>query len=371
MNEMRRVISRREFLRAAATMGGLAAMAPFLEACDQVGEKTPTPTTTPTVPPMPTATPAPTITPTPTPIPEAEMSKVVLVKTRDRAEGVRRALKLWNLNPVQGKKVFLKPNFNSADPTPGSTHNAVLRSLVEELWGMGAQAITVGDRSGMDVAANVMQVKGVLDMAQELDFETIAFEKLEKGDWELIQPPDSHWKNGFFFARPCLEAEALVQTCCLKPHRYGGHFSMSLKNSVGMIAGHVPGDSHDYMTELHSTYQRVKIAEINTAYTPALVVLDGVEAFVSGGPDTGIRKWADVVLVGTDRVAIDAVAVAVLLHLGYKGHAGQGRIFEQDQIARAVELGLGADRPEKIELVTDDPDSAAYAAQIRTILLQG
>ena len=34
----------------------------------------------------------------------------------------------------------------------------------------------------------------------------------------------------------------------------------------------------------------------------------------------------------------------------------------------AVELGLGVDGPEKIELITDDLDSEAYAAQIREIL---
>jgi len=46
-------------------------------------------------------------------------------------------------------------------------------------------------------------------------------------------------------------------------------------------------------------------------------------------------------------------------------------IFEQQQIARAVELGLGVDSPAQIELVTDDSDSAAYAAQIRAILDHG
>jgi len=33
-----------------------------------------------------------------------------------------------------------------------------------------------------------------------------------------------------------LEAEKVVQTCCLKTHRFGGHFTLSLKNSVGLVA---------------------------------------------------------------------------------------------------------------------------------------
>jgi uncharacterized protein (DUF362 family) len=147
---------------------------------------------------------------------------------------------------------------------------------------------------------------------------------------------------------------------------------MSLKNSVGMVASVVPGASHDYMSELHSSpHQRLMIAEINTAYRPALVVLDGVEAFISAGPDKGALTWGEVVLAGTDRVAIDAVGLALLRYLGYGGIASRGPIYGQEQIARAIELGLGADAPEKIRLVTADPASKSYAAQISEILLQG
>jgi uncharacterized protein (DUF362 family) len=91
------------------------------------------------------------------------------------------------------------------------------------------------------------------------------------------------------------------------------------------------------------------IAEINTAYAPALIVLDGLEAFISGGPDTGERVSPGVILAGTDRIAIDAAGVALLRYFGCRTEAGQGKIFEQEQIARAVDLGLGVDSPEKIQ----------------------
>ena len=58
------------------------------------------------------------------------------------------------------------------------------------------------------------------------------------------RPPEgTHWKKGFAFARPVLESGAIVNTCCLKTHSFGGHFTLSLKNSVGMVAKYVPGDS--------------------------------------------------------------------------------------------------------------------------------
>lgn len=299
------------------------------------------------------------------------MAQVAFVKTQDRKAGVNKALDLLEINSMQGQNLFLKPNFNSADAPPGSTHNDTLSALVRTLQAMGADRITVGDRSGMGDTRSVMKQKGVFRLADELGFDVVVFDELDASGWEMMQVEGSHWQNGFAVARPVLEADGVIQTCCLKTHRYGGHFTMSLKNSVGLVAKSVPGERYDYMSELHSSpHQRHMIAEINVAYQPALIVLDGVEAFVDGGPDRGKQVAAQVILAGTDRVAIDAVGVAILRYFGTTPAVSQGSIFQQEQIARAVELGLGVDGPEEIELVTADPESAAYAGEIQQILEQ-
>ena len=74
---------------------------------------------------------------------EALMTKISLVRTTDRAEGVRRAITLLQSNPVGGTPVTLKPNFNSADAAPGSTHNDTLNALVLTLQEMGATRVTL------------------------------------------------------------------------------------------------------------------------------------------------------------------------------------------------------------------------------------
>ncbi len=126
------------------------------------------------------------------------------------------------------------------------------------------------------------------------------------------------------------------------------------------------------MNELHSSkFQRQMIAEINTAYSPDLIVLDGVEAFTDGGPARGKRVQANVMLGGTDRVAIDAVGVAILRHLGTTEDVSRGKIFEQEQIKRAAELGLGVKSAGQIEIITGDKESETYAVEIRQILAQG
>lgn len=373
-NKPQKPITRNDFLKLLTAVGGAIVLNPILNACRRLGLVAPTTTPHPTkksIVPTSTVTPSPTDTAVPLETVEEGVAKLAFVKTRDRAAGVREVIKLLGINPVQGKRVLLKPNFNSADPAPASTHPSTLRTLIETLQEMGAQHITLADRSGMGNSRQVMQVLGIVEMAKELGFELLSFEDLQsEADWELIQFDGSHWQNGFPFARPVLEADAIVQTCCLKPHRFGGHFTLSLKNTIGMVGKYKGSGGYNYMNELHSSpYQRLMIAEANTAYTPALVVLDGVEAFIDNGPDMGTKVWGDAIIAGTDRIALDAVGLALLRFLGYRGVAANGSIFQQEQIARAVELGLGIDSPEKIRLLIGDADSEAYIEQLVEFLI--
>jgi uncharacterized protein (DUF362 family) len=300
------------------------------------------------------------------------MTRVALVKTQDRLTGVPRALELLGAGPIPGKHLFLKPNFNSTDPAPGSTHNDTLTATVRWLQRHGAERITVGDRSGMGNTRAVMEAKGVFRLGEELGFDTVVLDELGAAGWQRVKVPGSHWRRGFALARPALDADGIVQACCLKTHRFGGHFTLSLKNSVGLVASRIPGEKHRYMLELHvSRHQRRMIAEINAACRSDLIVVDGVEAFVSGGPNRGKVVDAGVILAGTDRVAVDAVGVAILRHLGTTRPVSRGPIFGLAQIARAVELNLGVRGPEEIELVGADAQSEEYAAQIRAILARG
>ncbi len=100
-------------------------------------------------------------------------------------------------------------------------------------------------------------------------------------------------------------------------------------------------------------------------------MLDGITAFTDGGPSSGERKAGNVILVGDDRVAVDAVGLAMLKSLGANPAIVGRKIFDQEQIARAVELTLGARGPEEIEIVTADAESRAVAEALRGILAQG
>ena len=207
---------------------------------------------------------------------------IALVKTGDRKQGVIDVLNLLEFLPMKGKRVFVKPNFNTADPCPGSTHNDVLGTLVREIQEREALSVTVGDRCGPGTTQKVMEDKGIFDLGRDLRFNVLNFESMEDKDWVLINPPGSHWGDGFYMARPLVESEYTVTTGCLKTHQFGGHFTMSMKLSVGAV------HRKHMMPQLHgSPHMRKMIAEINLGYQPQIILMDGVEVFTDGGPMTG------------------------------------------------------------------------------------
>ena len=311
------MMNRRQFCKNMVWLGGILALAPLIEGC---AEPSPAP---PTAIPLPTATlmpaagstaaattatattapaatasqPMPGATATPTVTPDSSLATVSLVSTTDRVTGVRRAIELLGASTFSGRNVLLKPNFNSADAAPGSTHDEVLQTLLASLRDLGARSITIADRSGMGATRQVMERKGVFDLAKTFGATVVVLDELPADAWEIVNGNGFHWRQGFPVPKMLLDAECVVQTCNLKTHRFGGHFTLSLKNSVGFVGKYL--DSYNYMNELHGTNdQRNMIAEANTAYKPALVVLDGVEAFVKGGPDNGTRAATGIVLAG-------------------------------------------------------------------------
>jgi uncharacterized protein (DUF362 family) len=292
-------------------------------------------------------------------------SRIVVVSTSDRRAGVTAGLRLFDPAGIAGKRVVLKPNLNSADPSPASTHPDTLGQLVTELYERDARSVTLGESSGPSGTRRVMEQYGIADLARSLRFDVVDFDELPDGDWRRLGARGTHWPEGYHLPRLVTDAEYLVSTCCLKTHGYGGVFTMSLKLAVGLTPRPIRRTMH------RSPDMRRMIAELNAGYRPQLVVLDGVSAFTDGGPSSGERKDGNVVIVGDDRVAVDAVGLAVLKDLG-ANDAIMGRgIWAQEQLARAVELNLGARGPDDIELVTGDAASRALAARLERILATG
>src|SRR3972149_3931499 len=168
----------------------------------------------------------------PAPAPASAASapaRVVLIKTDRHREGVQRGLRLTEALPLEGRAG-------------------------------GAREITIADRSGMGDTSRVMREKGLDVLARELGVRLVALETQPPSAWRPRTAAGWHWTRGVLFPVLFEQADGMIQTCCLKTHRFGGQFTLSLKNSVGMVARTGP-DGYDYMQELHgSARQRTLIA---------------------------------------------------------------------------------------------------------------
>jgi uncharacterized protein (DUF362 family) len=113
------------------------------------------------------------------------------------------------------------------------------------------------------------------------------------------------------------------------------------------------------------------VPEISKGFKADLIVLDAIEGFKSGGPDEGTKCSPGLLIAGNDRVAVDAVGLAVLKLQGAVKGGGTpfGPIFSQGQLRRAVEIGVDDARsPADIELLGNDD---AVLREIRAMLDEG
>jgi uncharacterized protein (DUF362 family) len=301
--------------------------------------------------------------------PAPERGRVVVAREADRAKAVAACLEALEFSACAGRDVAVKANFNSDDAFPASTHPETLAALFAALQARRAGALTLAERSGMGDTRRVLDRTGAAEVAKRAGARVIVLDEVGRPAWESFRA--EHWPSGLNAARLFTEAPCAVQTMCCKTHRFGGHVTLSLKNTVGLIAKRLPGNTHDYMQDLHrSPHQRAMIAEANLTWRPALSVMDALEAFVDGGPEAGTRAAPGVFLASDDRCALDAAAIALLRQHGMKGPAASGPIGRTDQLARALALGLGA-APNAVEVAPTSPAAADVARRLGDALAAG
>jgi len=245
-----------------------------------------------------------------------------------------------------GQTVLVKPNVNSADPYPGTTNPQVLYEVVRLVWERDPRRVVVGDRSWYrETTRNCMKKTGIYDAATEARAEVVYF---EDGPWERVKPEGaSHWNGGFSVTGFLSVPDHIITLPVIKTH-YLATFTMSLKNAIGLI------DPRDRVQTLHGSHAEPRfgsaIAELNLAVTPRFVIMDGTRAFVSGGPFTGEVVEPGLIVATSDRIANDVVGLAILKVLGTTAAIMGKSVWEQPQIKRAVELGLGVKGAAQIDL---------------------
>jgi len=239
-----------------------------------------------------------------------------------------------------GDTILVKPNFNTADPPPASSDPRFVRAVVELLYQHGAGKVVLGESSKIGLSTReVLSQTGMLRAAGEAGAEVATF---DEGGWVPVKTGGRYLRK-VALARAALEAAKIVYVCCLKTHNLAG-LTVSLKLAMGFVR---PRDR----IAMHLWRLMEKLADLNLAIAPDLIVVDGRRCFISGGPAQGEVREPNLVLASGDRVAVDVEAAKVIQ--GYPGHGLPRGPWELTMIRRAVTLGLGATREQAYRLVAE------------------
>lgn len=227
-----------------------------------------------------------------------------------------------------GDEILLKPNFNSSDAPPGSSDPDFVKAVIELLYEHGASKVVLGESSMFSLSTRkVFKDTGMLQKAEEAGAEFVPF---DEGKWVKVSTGGKYLSKVSLPER-ALETKKLVYVCCMKTHRWA-KFTLSLKLAVGFMK------PSERMT-LHARHLEEKIADLNLVVHPDLIIMDGRNCFISGGPACGELRDPNVVLASGDRIATDVESLKVIE--SFEGSSLTEDPWSYTQIRRAVELGIG------------------------------
>jgi len=229
-----------------------------------------------------------------------------------------------------GQKVLIKPNVNSDDPAPATTHPEALAEMVRLVKAKGAYTI-VGDRSNPNwKTLTAMRATGMYDAAENAGADEIV--GFEDEEWVRVAPEKAgNWPNGFRIPKRLQEIDHIISLPVLHTHSITGH-SLAIKNLVGLI------HPTDRMLFHASAKQEEMIAEISLAIKPSLTVIDGTRAFITGGPSEGMVAETQVYLASKDVLTADVFGVSLLKK--NKAKFNYADPWQSPQIKHFTSLGL-------------------------------
>lgn len=279
-------------------------------------------------------------------------SLVSAVGGKDPKAMVREAVSLiGGFKPLdlRGKSVLVKPNVVGSRGNPTTTNPAVVGAVVSLLYEEGASKVHVGDMSALirGSTAGNMEKTGILKAARESGAETVYF---EDHGWVRVKVPAGKYLREVDVTEWIFRVDRVVNLPVVKTHQYAG-YSICFKNFVG--ATHF--SQRPYFVD--SAHWAEVVTELNLAFRPDLNIVDGTRSMVEGGPWEGRAEATNLILASGDRIACDVIGLGIIRSFGRWGRLENG-LWQQGQVKRAVELGLGARGREEMELVTASLDGA-------------
>ncbi|MFC1697201.1 DUF362 domain-containing protein [Nanoarchaeota archaeon] len=240
--------------------------------------------------------------------------------------------------------VLIVANFNSDDLFPATTDIKYVEAVIKILKDYGIKKITIGNCSGVHWLPTraVMGKLGILALADKLKVNIACF---EEEDWIKIKL-NSKTLRDLSFARAIFKHDKLIYLPCMKTHRRA-RFTMSLKLTMGLLC------IKHRVLYMHTKGIEEKVADLNKAVYPDLILMDARKIFITGGPDKGTVRSPGLIFASGDRVAIDMVGLDYLLK--YKNEDNllypDKKAEEYGQIKRGMKIGLGIKSRDDVRIV--------------------
>ncbi len=234
-------------------------------------------------------------------MPNTLMSKVAIIRGTDPPDMVVRALEMVSASeavPVE-KPVLIKPNYvNTQHPSTGiTTDSRVIEGVVAFLRKHDVNEILIGEGTGFGDTIQAFKVAGVDSMAERWKVRIL---DLNSDEFIEIKPPNARTLKKVKIARTALES-AIVSVPKLKVHGQAT-VTLSLKNMMGAMTP--KGHMHGHLSE--------NIVDLASVIKPSISVVDGIIA-AEEHETSGSPVEMNLVIAGTDPVAVDAVGAAVMM----------------------------------------------------------
>jgi uncharacterized protein (DUF362 family) len=262
------------------------------------------------------------------------MSAVAIIKGISPEDITVQALEMINAHEAltNGKPVLIKPNYlNASHPSTGiTTDSRVIEGVIKFLKQQEVQEIIIGEGSGFSDTFESYRIAGVDSVAKRWNVKLV---DLNKDDYVEVHPKNPLTLKKVKIAKTALES-TIISVPKLKLHRIAG-VSLSIKNMMGAMKP--KGSMH---THLNSN-----IVDLASVITPNIAIIDGIIAG-EGHESSGNPVEMNLVIAGTDPVAVDSVGAAVMmippndvkhLHLAEKKGLGKCELNQIEILGEPIE----------------------------------
>jgi len=228
-------------------------------------------------------------------------------------------------------RILLKPNFNTADPFPGSTALDFLQAVIAIFSEAKPKEIIVGESCTYFLnTEKVCRLKGAPAIMEKFN---VTWHNFEMGKWVKVNVLGGKYFKSIKIPKIVQEVDKIILLPCLKTH-FLAAYTGALKINIGMLKPSQRG-------QLHLNNLQERVAEVASVVKPDLIIMDGRKCFTEGGPGAGKLEEPNILMAATDMVALDVEGLKILQ--SYKANNKLGADpWALKQIARAVELGIGS-----------------------------